>query len=48
VHRILIVTALVATLFYAGWEARESTRTGETIGFVRSAKIGPSKAMPVT
>ena len=37
VHRILIVTALVATLFYAAWEARESTRTGETLGLVRSA-----------
>jgi hypothetical protein len=33
VHRILIVTALVATLFYAAWEAR----TGETLGFVRAA-----------
>jgi hypothetical protein len=37
VHRILIVTALVATLFYAAWEARESMRTGETLGFVRAA-----------
>ena len=37
VHRILIVTALVATLLYAAWEARESTRTGETLGFVRAA-----------
>jgi hypothetical protein len=37
VHRILIVTALIATLFYAAWEARESTRTGETLGLVRSA-----------
>ena len=33
VHRILIVTALVATLFYAVWEAR----TGGTLGFVRAA-----------
>jgi hypothetical protein len=37
VHRILIVTALVATLFYAAWEAREAARTGETLGFVRAA-----------
>jgi hypothetical protein len=33
VHRILIVTALVATLFYAAWEAR----SGETLGLVRAA-----------
>jgi heme A synthase len=37
VHRILIVTALIATLFYAAWEARESMRTGETLGLVRAA-----------
>lgn len=37
VHRILIVTALVATLFYAAWEARESMRSGETFGLVRAA-----------
>ena len=37
VHRILIVTALGATLFYAGWEARESMRTGEMLGLVRAA-----------
>ena len=36
VHRILIVTALVATLVYAAWEVRESTRTGETLGLVRA------------
>ena len=37
VHRILIVTALIATLFYAGWEVRESAHTGETLGFARAA-----------
>jgi hypothetical protein len=37
VHRILIVTALIAALFYTAWEARESTRTGETLGLVRAA-----------
>ena len=37
VHRLLIVTALIATLFYAAWEVRESTRTGETLGLIRSA-----------
>jgi hypothetical protein len=31
------VTALVATLFYAGWEVRESSRTGDTFGFFRAA-----------
>lgn len=37
VHRILIATALAATLFYAVWEARESIRTGEALGLVRAA-----------
>jgi hypothetical protein len=37
VHRILIATALVCALLYAGWEASQWAHSSETLALVRSA-----------